>query len=204
MESGEMPETLARVLFVVVWMSFSAMRIYYQVKAGKGQRRLYTEREGPAMLVLRLFAMPYMLLLFAYPFWPSLVGWAAVDSPGAIRWAGFGLMAVGALYCWRVNFALGRNFSGNLTLHEDHLLVVAGPYRRIRHPMYSAFVIMMVGMLMLSSNWFIGVPPLLIVLFVMIYRTPREEAMMVDRFGEEYRQYMERTGRYLPPMRFGS
>ena len=199
----EMSEGLTRLLFGLLWFSFAGMRIYYQVKAGKGQRRLYSRREGRGMMVLRLFAMPYMLLLFLYPLWPSLLGWASMPLPDALRWVGFGLMTAGVLLCWRVNYALGRYFSGTLVLRPDHRLIQDGPYRRVRHPMYTAFVIMMTGMLLLSANWFIGGPPLAGVLFVMVRRTPKEEAMLLDRFGDEYRDYMRRTGRYLPRLGAG-
>ena len=195
----EMTDNLARLIFGVVWFSFAAMRIYYHRKAGKEQRPWFTEREGRVMAVLRVFfALPYMAVLMTYIFWPPVVGWASLDLPSVARWLGAGLMLTGAALCGWVNSALGRNFSGTLVLRDDHELIQNGPYRRVRHPMYTAFLIMIAGMLLLSANWFLGVPPLLGVLFVMINRTPKEEAMMLDRFGDEYRDYMARTGRHLP------
>jgi protein-S-isoprenylcysteine O-methyltransferase Ste14 len=67
--------------------------------------------------------------------------------------------------------------------------------------MYTAFVIMSIGMLLLSANWVIGGGPLLFLPLLMLVRTPREERMLLARFGDDYRAYMARTGRYLPRLR---
>jgi protein-S-isoprenylcysteine O-methyltransferase Ste14 len=64
--------------------------------------------------------------------------------------------------------------------------------------MYTSFVLLWVGFLFLSTSWFIGLTGLLAFVWAIVVRTPREEQMMIDRFGDEYIVYMKRTGRYLP------
>lgn len=80
-------------------------------------------------------------------------------------------------------------------------MVENGPYRHVLHPMYSAYFIIGCGFLLLSSNWLVGVisPVLLLVMYLM--RVSPEEKTMIERFGEPYRQYMKRTGRFLPRFR---
>ncbi len=197
-----MTDLLARTIFGLLWFAFAAMRIYYQKQAGPEQRRLYTKREGALMAVIRVvLALPFMLVISLYPFWPRPVAWAGFHLPSAVRILGAGLMLAGLLLCWWVNASLGRNFSGTLALRADHKLIQHGPYRWVRHPMYASFLVFMAGMLLLTANWFVGVLPIAIVLFVMINRTPKEEAMMLERFGDEYRNVMLRTGRFLPRLR---
>ncbi|MGW8251833.1 MAG: methyltransferase family protein, partial [Anaerolineales bacterium] len=78
--------------------------------------------------------------------------------------------------------------------------VTYGPYRWVRHPLYTVGFMMFIGLSLLAANWFIAL--MLVLGFVpLAMRTPIEEAHLVERFGDEYRRYMRRTGRYLP--RFG-
>lgn len=80
-------------------------------------------------------------------------------------------------------------------------MVENGPYRHVRHPMCSSFFIIGGGFFLLSSNWLVGVIYLVPLLVMYLVRVSPEEKMMIDRFGEPYRQYMKRTGRLLPRFR---
>jgi len=83
-------------------------------------------------------------------------------------------------------------------VRDDHRLVTEGPYRRVRHPMYTALIGNMTGLCLLSANLLIVVPRL-VQIFLLLLRTRKEESMMLSRFGEEYRSYMGRSGRLFPP-----
>jgi protein-S-isoprenylcysteine O-methyltransferase Ste14 len=100
-----------------------------------------------------------------------------------------------------MNHQLGPNFSSTLILRDGHQLIQDGPYRLVRHPMYTSFMVMLTGLLLLSANWIVGGAAIGFVLLLMALRTPREERMLLSHFGDEYRRYMERTGRYLPRIR---
>jgi protein-S-isoprenylcysteine O-methyltransferase Ste14 len=118
-----------------------------------------------------------------------------------MRWLGFpvGLCAV-FLFYWVLK-SLGQNFSTSLTIKEKQTLVTHGPYRRVRHPMYTAFILLWLAYLLLSANWFIGFTGIMAFVWTTVIRTPKEEQMMADRFGEEYLAYKQRTGRYFPRRR---
>lgn len=194
-----MTESLARLLFALAFVPFAAMRIHYHRKAGKQQRPLVSQWEGkPFALFRALVAIPGLLILLSWLLWPEPIRFASFPLPDSLRWLGFALMLTGVALVFWVNRTLGRNFSATLALQDDHRLILEGPYRYVRHPMYSSFIVLILGMLLLSANWLVGGLPLFAVLLVMAIRTPREEAMLLDRFGEEYRRYMERTRRYLP------
>jgi protein-S-isoprenylcysteine O-methyltransferase Ste14 len=64
--------------------------------------------------------------------------------------------------------------------------------------MYSAFFLIGIGFLLLSANAFIGITYLGTLLWMVLTRVPLEEKMMLDRFGESYRRYMQTTGRLFP------
>jgi protein-S-isoprenylcysteine O-methyltransferase Ste14 len=122
-------------------------------------------------------------------------------SPRAERWTGgIGavVLAVAVWLFWRSHADLGRNWSPSLQLHEGHELVTGGVYRWIRHPMYASQWVWGVAQVLLLRNRISG--PAGLVLFAPLYlsRVPREEQMMLERFGEAYRAYMSRTGRVFP------
>jgi protein-S-isoprenylcysteine O-methyltransferase Ste14 len=77
-------------------------------------------------------------------------------------------------------------------------LVTSGPYRRIRHPIYTAFLLILGAPLLLSANWLIGGAWLAMTILEVTTRIRIEEAMMLSRFGDQYRAYMATTGRLLP------
>jgi protein-S-isoprenylcysteine O-methyltransferase Ste14 len=197
-----MSETTARILLGVLWTALAAIRLYYIRLGGafsKEERRTSTwKREGAALPVIRLLMLPWLFVVGLYVVAPARLDAFQLDLPTWARWLGAGLWLLSlALLVW-VHRALGRQFSGLLRTRADHELVTWGPYRFVRHPMYPTFLLLSIGMLLLTAHWLIGAPVFVGVALVMAFRTPREEAMMVERFGDEYRRYTARVGRYLP------
>jgi protein-S-isoprenylcysteine O-methyltransferase Ste14 len=178
------------------------MRIFWHTRSMRGRARPENNEPIPFKLVRLLVALPLFLVVLSYLVEPSRYAFASFPLPDAARWLGAVLFLASIAWSFWVNYSLSTNFSGMLVVYEGHQLIERGPYRYIRHPMYTGFITMMVGVLLLSANWLIGVPPVLIILIVMFYRTPREETMLLQHFGESYRSYMARTGRFLP--RLGS
>lgn len=115
-------------------------------------------------------------------------------------WVG-GATFAAALWLFRQTHAtLGRNWSVTLEIRQQHSLVTDGIYGRLRHPMYSAFWLWALAQALLLPNWVAG--PAGIVGFGTLYllRVRREEQLMLDVFGADYRAYMERTGRIIPKL----
>jgi protein-S-isoprenylcysteine O-methyltransferase Ste14 len=118
-----------------------------------------------------------------------------VPLPAWIRWLGAGLAVVSLpLLVW-AHGALGRHWSTNLQFEASHNLITTGPYRWVRHPMYTVLFSFFTGLGLLSAN---GLIIGLVAVVVIGARIPKEEAMMVAQFGDTYQTYMQRTGRLLP------
>ncbi|MCC6615992.1 MAG: isoprenylcysteine carboxylmethyltransferase family protein [Anaerolineae bacterium] len=192
-------ETAFRILFGLIYAAFFYVRIRGHMRAGTvSVKRRVVYHENPMLTVLRILVVPLLIAFVLYVFVPNSLPWATVELPTWLRLAGVPIALAGvALLAW-VHHTLGKNFSGRLELRSDHTLVTSGPYRWMRHPMYTAFILSLGGGFLVSANWCIGLLPLIAILFIMIVRTPQEEAMMIDQFGETYRAYMQRTARYLP------
>jgi len=118
-------------------------------------------------------------------------------APDWLRWAGLGLGITSlGLFAW-THAVLGRFWSPTLQLRRQHRLITAGPYSQIRHPMYSAILGWLISLGLVAANRTPFVFATLGTLIILL-RTQGEERMMLEQFGDEYRRYMQRTGRLLP------
>ena len=113
-------------------------------------------------------------------------------------WLGAAVFAGSLWLFYRTHKDLGRNWSVTLEVREQHKLVTSGVYSRVRHPMYSAFWLWAVAQALLLPNWIAGPAGLVGFGTLFFLRIGREERMMNEAFGEEYRRYVERTSRVLP------
>jgi protein-S-isoprenylcysteine O-methyltransferase len=119
-------------------------------------------------------------------------------SPDWIGWVGVGLMAgaIGLRY-W-ASRVLGRFYTRTLRVADDQVIVERGPYRMIRHPGYSADLLMWLGAGIATVNWMATTVLTLVMLGAYGYRIHCEEAMLLATLGPRYQTYWERTWRLLP------
>jgi protein-S-isoprenylcysteine O-methyltransferase Ste14 len=198
-------EFFFRILFWLLLLLMLLVRAASTIRLRQaGERfmpdRAAVRREGTAMFLFRFVSFFALLgLLVAYAFYPSWISALSIPFPDWLRWIGFILSLAGfGLTAW-TQIALGTEWSPQLQLREKHHIVLTGPYARMRHPMYSALVLWGIGVALLTANWIFVVIAVL-VCSVFLLRVPREEQMMIDEFGEEYRDYMKQTGRLFPKL----
>jgi protein-S-isoprenylcysteine O-methyltransferase Ste14 len=189
------------LIFTILFLIAAVIRIYYHYKARiwMGNR---TPEGGVSLFFRACVGLPAILLIFIYLFRPRILEWASFPLAPVWRWIGGGIFAAALpLLVW-IQTTLGKNYSSELRIRSDHNLVASGPYRYVRHPMYTASLIIYTAMGLLSANWFIGGTGVISTLVIMIVRTPKEEAMLTRAFGDQYLGYRQRTGKFLP--RFGA
>ncbi len=192
-------ETTFQALFIFTAIGFVILWGRNLVSIGITSDKFYTATEGIMIAVPRFVLLGASLAsMLVYGINPQLMSWSALPLPFWLRWFGFfiGLIAL-ILFYWVLR-SLGQNFSTTLTINKDQTLVTRGPYRWVRHPMYTSFVLLWVGLFVISTNWFIGLTGIVGFVLAIVVRTPKEEQMMIKRFGAEYITYMKGTGRYLP------
>jgi protein-S-isoprenylcysteine O-methyltransferase Ste14 len=141
-----------------------------------------------------------MLLPVLYLFTP-LLAFADYRLPPFAPWCGAGIMAAGLWLFWRSHTDLGQNWSVTLEVRKGHTIITRGVYRWIRHPMYASIWLFSLAQGLLLENWLAGWSALVTFAALYFVRAPREEQMMCDVFGEDYRDYMRRTGRLFPRWR---
>ena len=138
--------------------------------------------------------------LFA-PLFYLLTPWldfAHYRLPGWTGWIGTALFMAALVLLWRSHADLGKNWSATLQIKKGHSLVTGGVYQYMRHPMYAAHLLWAIAQALLLANWVAGPAFLVTLVPLCLLRLPREEKMLLDHFGEQYRLYMNQTGRVIP------
>lgn len=113
-------------------------------------------------------------------------------------WIGVALMIAALVLFHLTHQQLGRYWSVTLDTRKKHKLIADGVYARVRHPMYSAFWLLALAQAALLANWVAGLSGIIGWGILFFFRIGREEQLMVDTFGAEYRAYMQRTARIVP------
>lgn len=190
-------ETAYQIAVLLSIVGFLAIRVYYRRKTRTLQLDVSASKDNTRLKIFIVILGVLALGLLIWVINPGWMSWSAAILPDWLRWSGIALVGAGlALLTW-AHETLSASFSGNLEIRAEHKLVTTGPYRWIRHPIYSAIVLWTAGLALLSANWFIGLIPLAFAMFFMV-RVRTEEQMMVEAFGKDYQEYIQRSGRFLP------
>jgi len=196
-----MNENTFRIVAAIILFTGIGISVYFRRKADRDSgEKISRKVDGTAMMTviklggLVLWLSPLMYLL--NPFW---MAWSKVGLPEWVRWlgVGMGLLCTGLIY-WLFS-SIGSGISPTSATRKQHTLVTSGPYRWVRHPLYTVGSSLFIAFGMIADNWFIAA--LGVIAFIgMAIRTPQEEANLIEKFGDEYREYMKRTGRFLPKL----
>jgi protein-S-isoprenylcysteine O-methyltransferase Ste14 len=166
-------------------------------------RRIVVDRKTARDVALFAFlSVGVGALPLVYVFTPWL-SFADYRLPSWVGWTGAAIFALALWLLWRAHAALGPFWSDSLQRREGHPLITSGIYGYIRHPMYAFGWLLGIAQALLLQNWIAGLSGLVSFALLYFLRVPREEQMMLDQFGEEYRAYMNRTGRIIPRVKSG-
>ncbi|MHC4620369.1 MAG: methyltransferase [Planctomycetota bacterium] len=189
------------ITFGVLYLLFLFERGYFQAKAmlvsGEAKALRKSKRKLAALAFSFLIAQLWVIGSFIYVAKPTSMAWTRLPVPSWIRWFGVIVTVSGMALEFSTQVFLGRNYSTTLHVGEKQSLVTTGPYRYIRHPMYTALFSVGIGMGLTSASWYFVIPFVATGVVVM-FRTRREEEAMIERFGDEYIEYAQTTGRFIP------
>ena len=196
-----MNENIFRILAALILFTGMGISSYFRLKADRESgEKIARKVDGTFfMTIIRLGGLILWLSPLVYLINPAWMAWSKIGLPEWVRWFGviIGITAVGGIY-WLFS-SIGSGITPTSATRKEHQLVTKGPYRWVRHPLYTIGSSLFIAFGMMADNWFVML--LGILAFVaMASRTPKEEANLIEKFGDEYRQYMKRTGRYLPKL----
>lgn len=191
-----MTPSIAKLTFVLLAVGWYAIRFEHARRSRRlGVRHDSRDFRENVLLSISLSGLGFFPLLYVATAFPRFAdyGFRPIQA-----WFGV-LFAAAALFLFhRTHLALGRNWSVSLQLRKDHQLITSGIYRHVRHPMYTAFWLWAIAQAFLLPNWFAGFAGLVGFGVLFFGRIAREEQMMLESFGDEYREYMSRTYRIFP------
>lgn len=199
---GEFP---FRIFFTIFCAIFLWNRAFYYGYAYATREGVRTAEEGLWLRRWRfLFGTPFLVGSFLYVLNPSWMAWSQIDDfPHTLRWLGIVLLfAALALNLW-THWALDKNFTDTVVVRRESIVVTNGPYHWVRHPMYVSFITIAIGTGLALANWFLALTGILLMVVVMIWRTPIEEKKLLERHGKKYQEYLDKTGRFFPKLKTG-
>jgi protein-S-isoprenylcysteine O-methyltransferase Ste14 len=172
---------------------------YYVIKVGernnlsKGEESKHVRRQSVVLVVIVLLLFG---ILFFLPFADRRNIGVMIAGQG-LRWLGLVLYGIGlALMSW-ARAALGRMYSGQITIQQSHQLITTGLYHYIRHPLYLGILCSALGLSFLFRSW-IGLATMIPIMIGLLIRIKDEEALMHKEFGKEWEAYCKRSWHLLP------
>jgi protein-S-isoprenylcysteine O-methyltransferase Ste14 len=196
-----MNETIFRILAALVLFTGVGISSYYRRKADRDSgEKISRKADGTFFMnLIRIGGLILWLSPLVYLINPAWMAWSKLGLPEGVRWLGvvLGILCTAGIY-WLFS-SIGSGITPTSATRKEHKLVTSGPYRWVRHPLYTVGTSLFIALGLIADNWFIILLGML-AFVAMASRAPKEEANLVEKFGDEYREYMKRTGRYFPKL----
>lgn len=196
-----MNENIFRIVAAIVLFTGIGISGYFRRKADRESGETISRKvDGSVMMTaIRIGGAILWFSPLVYLLNPAWMAWSKIGLPESIRWLGVGIGILCTFGIYWLFSSIGSGITPTSATRKEHKLVTSGPYRWVRHPLYTVGSTMFIAFGMMADNWFIAL--LSILAFIgMAIRTPKEEANLIEKFGDEYREYMKRTGRFLPKL----
>lgn len=191
-----MDTIVLKIIFVVGLISSSVIRTPHQ-RINKqniivDNRKTTQENSLLFLVFLGMFILPMVYVLtpwlnfanYSLPIWANVLGILT--------------FAIALWLFWKSHHDLGKNWSPTLQIREEHTLITHGIYQTIRHLMYTAIWLWGIAQGLLLTNWIAGLSGVITFGTLYLFRIGNEENMMLEQFGNQYREYTQKTKRLLP------
>ncbi len=203
-------ELLFRVIFSIQWIIFFANLTWVRYSARKcagkqpidqtarHERRLY-------IVALALIAPFWFGGIILYAILPSWIMFLSIPLSDWFRLIMICVTALSIPFTLWGYRTLGKNWvhalePSKFLQRKRETLVTSGPYHYVRHPIYLGAFTFIIAQTLVAANWLLLLPALAIIT-IFYMQIGKEETMLIDRFGDEYREYMKRTPRFIPKFR---
>jgi len=196
-----MNENFFRIVAALVLFTGMGISGYFRRKADKDTgEKISRKVDGTVLMtVIRIGGLILWMSPLVYLINPQWMSWSKIGLPESVRWIGVGLGVLCVFGIYWLFSSIGSGITPTSATRKQHILSTSGPYRWVRHPLYTVGSSLFISFGMLADNWFIAAMGIL-TFILMAIRTPKEEANLIEKFGDEYREYMKRTGRFLPKL----
>jgi protein-S-isoprenylcysteine O-methyltransferase Ste14 len=187
---------IGKTVFLVGLVVCVAIRVPHD-KRSKETKIAESRRGALERLLLVLMAIAGFIFPLMYMLSP-LLSFADYPLRPLPFWSGVACLGISLCLFHRAHADLGTNWSNSLELRENHRLVTSGIYKSIRHPMYTAIFLYVLAQALLLANCVAGPSGLVVFTLMFVSRLNTEERMMLEKFGQQYQDYVARTKRLIP------
>ena len=187
-------------IFTILYLAVFVIEIIIRTPLNRIRRqqtmkdRRVTAQEK-ALLGLLFFGILFFPIIYAATDWLSF---ADYHLPAWAGWLGAALLAAALFVFWRAHADLGANWSPTLEIRAGHELITRGIYGLIRHPMYASQWLVAIAQPLVLQNWIAGFAGLVTFIPFYFLRVRAEEELMIETFGDRYRDYMRAVGGVIP------
>ena len=181
------------LLFILIWAVFWIYWIAAAIRTRSPVKRTQTGLSFRAYIVLIAVLWVILVRLVA----PDIMLETIIPQGTASAAAGLIIALAGLGFAFHARMHLGKNWSGNPVIRVDHQIVRTGPYRYVRHPIYTGMLLMITGTAIgIGFVWVICLIPLFLAVFAIKIRM--EETFLTEEFGEAYLQYRREVKALIP------
>ena len=192
-----MNEIIWKIIFIIMGGFCGTLIRMPHMKKYKKTEKIKSRKTSREKFLVFLATIGMMVVPMIYVF-TSWIDSFSIGLPNWARWIGTIGYGFGLILFWWVHKTLGKNWSPLLEIRKEHNLITTGPYKYVRHPMYTYMWIGVVGSWLISSNWIVGIVAFVTWSILYFIRLPDEEKMMIEQFGQQYKDYMKTTKRIIP------
>ncbi len=168
---------------------------YWIIKAGGNKKTIRRVPPGPRLVALSLLVLAWYILLRSNREWTTR---ALLPQNDLTHMAGVALCAAGVAIAIWARYTLGRNWSGVPTVKENHELITSGPYRFVRHPIYTGILLATLASAFVATGRLGGLVFFLVLAVMLHFKSLIEEKFMVESFPQAYPEYRRRTKAIIP------
>ena len=192
-----MPEPV-RATITALLLTLVVVGGYYRIQSQRSGEKLDRTQEGwPLLIGIRLTGLLTAGSTIGWLWRPAWFAWAAYPVPGMARWVGVAGLAGSVVWFIWMFHTLGRNLTDTVVTRRAAYFVDYGPYRWVRNPMYTGILLLGMSLGLALGTWLLPIAASL-GFTLLALRTRTEERYLIERFGDQYRRYMQRVGRFLP------
>jgi protein-S-isoprenylcysteine O-methyltransferase Ste14 len=193
----DLPEWLRWTPGLLVDFSWLLFAVYWLIAALGAKKASKKEPAGARLAYIAFMVVGFFLI---YDFAPPVLDFLNhrfIPTDQWIRWVGGSLALAGILFAIWARATIGKNWSAEVQIKQDHQLIRSGPYAHIRHPIYTG-ILLAVGGTALAVGEYRAILGLIVIFLGFARKAKKEEAFLAAQFGPAFDEHKRHTGFFLP------